>query len=106
MWVKRSKYGSRKTEVDGIVFDSLKESRRYVDLRILEHSGEITGLELQPMYQITVNGKKICKYYPDFRYHDRLGKIIVEDCKGVRTGIYRLKKKLMLAVHGIEILES
>ena len=66
-WTKH-KYRAVKTTVDGITFDSKKEAKRYTELKLLEKSGMITHLELQPTYQITVNGVDICKYKADFRY--------------------------------------
>lgn len=102
----RPKYGNKKTEVDGILFDSKKEAKRYQELRLLEKQGIILELQLQPKFPIVVNGKKICTYIADFDYcvahtDDR----IVEDVKGIKTPIYNLKKKLVKAVHGIDITE-
>tara|TARA_B100000683_G_scaffold246396_1_gene258014 strand:- start:380 stop:772 length:393 start_codon:yes stop_codon:yes gene_type:complete len=118
-WTKH-KYRAVKTTVDGKTFDSKKEAKRYTELKLLEKTGMITHLELQPTYQITVNGVDICKYKADFRYFtvraenreqysnskgewvvptktgDREGQII-EDVKGFKTPIYRLKKKLVEA---------
>lgn len=107
MW-RRShhKFGAQKTIVDGIVFDSKKESLRYKDLVLLQRSGEITGLQLQKEFAIVVNGYKICKYKCDFAYRDSKGDQITEDCKGFRTPEYILKRKLMKAVHNIDILET
>ena len=101
-----SKYHAIKTEVDGFVFDSKREAARYSELKLAEMSGDITDLELQPKFPIVVNGEKICTYIADFRYKERDGTEIVEDCKGMKTAVYRLKKKLMRAVCGIVILET
>lgn len=125
----RSKYKAVKTTIDGITFDSKREAKRYTELKILEKAGHITHLELQPEYQITINGAKICKYKADFRYFtvraeskersfnskgewqtptltgDKEGQI-VEDVKGFKTPIYRLKKKLVEASYpGTQIKE-
>jgi hypothetical protein len=100
----RSKYNARKTEVDSHTFDSLAESRRYSELKLLEKAGEISGLELQPRYPIVVNGVKVCEYRADFRYFDR-GQQVVEDVKGFRTDVYQLKKKLVKACYLIDIME-
>lgn len=105
-----SKHRNVKTEVDGIIFASKKESDRYGQLKILMRSGEITNVELQPKYEIIVNGTKICTYIGDFAYY-RIKPTkgnVVEDVKSEHTRklpVYRLKKKLMLAVHGIDIEE-
>lgn len=104
--IKRSKYGNKRTEVDGITFDSAKEAARYKELKILERAGAVKNLTLQPKYSIIVNDMKICDYVADFTYQTRLGETKVEDVKGMKTPAYRLKKKLMKAVFNIEILES
>jgi hypothetical protein len=94
-----NKYNARKTVIDGIKFDSKKEAARYCELKILLQAGEITDLELQPVFILqdafTKNGKKYraIKYIADFRYKD-YGKIVVEDSKGFRTPVYLLKKKM------------
>ena len=101
-----SKYRNTKTVVDGITFHSMKEAKRYGELKILERAKEIKGLALQPTYQCTVNGVKVCKYVADFKYTTRGGKEITEDVKGYRTALYRIKRKLVMACFGIEILET
>lgn len=104
----RSKFGNRWTEVDGIKFQSQAEATRYSELRLLEKAGLISGLELQPRYNIHVNGHHVCQYRGDFRYVDEFGKTVVEDVKSKHTRtlpVYSLKKKLMKAVYGIDIVE-
>lgn len=100
----RSKYGNRKTEILGKVFDSKREADRWLYLRVEELAGRISNLRTQVPYEIVINGLLVCKYIADFVY-DQDGVEIVEDVKGFKTQIYRLKKKLMLAVLGIEIKE-
>lgn len=100
-----NKYGNKKTVVDGIKFDSKKEAARWGILQLRERAGEIEHLELQPTYPIEVNGVHICKYIADFRYREKR-KLVVEDCKGMKTRIYSIKRKLMKAVYGIEIKET
>jgi hypothetical protein len=99
-----TKYGAIRTEVDGVTFASKAEARRYAELKLLERAGEIAQLELQPRYPLVVNGVKVATYVGDFRYIER-GGLVVEDTKGVRTPVYKLKAKLMLAVHGITVKE-
>lgn len=98
------KYGNRKQEIDGYLFDSGLEARRYAELKLLEKGGEITYLQVHPKFPIVVNGQKICTYSADFE-HWQAGKRVVEDCKGVRTPVYKLKKRLVKATLGIEIIE-
>jgi hypothetical protein len=100
-----SKYHAIKTEVDGIVFASKREASRYSELKLLEAAGEIFDLKLQPKFPIVVNKQKICTYIADFEYELSDGTKITEDVKGVKTPVYRLKKKLMKACFGIEITE-
>ena len=102
-----SKYNSIKTEVDGIVFASKKEAHRYWELQQLVKDGQIRDLQMQVKYSIDINGKHICNYYADFVYVDcRTETQVVEDTKGVRTTVFRLKAKLMKACHNIDILET
>lgn len=117
-----SKYHSKKTVVDGIVFDSLKESRRYGVLKALEKAGEISGLKRQVEFLLipeqrepdTIGARggvhkgklierKVC-YVADFVYA-RGTELVVEDAKGFRTQDYIIKRKLMLHIHGIRIKE-
>ena len=102
----RRKFGNQPTVRNGIHFASKKEAERYSVLKILEMSGRIAELECQPSFDIVVNGTKVCRYVADFRYIEN-GQTIVEDVKSepTKTSSYRLKKKLMLAVHGISIAE-
>jgi Protein of unknown function (DUF1064). len=87
----RNKYKAIKTSVDGIKFDSKKEAARYVQLKLLAKSGAIQSLELQPKYDLMVNGVKCGFYKADFRYYEN-GACIVEDVKGFKTPVYNLKK--------------
>ena len=101
-----SKYKAKVTWVDGIRFASKKEATRYGELKLMEHAGHISKLKLQPSFEIVIKGQKICKYIADFTYFNSKQVRIVEDVKGVKTPIYRLKKKLVKALHGIEIFET
>ncbi len=102
----RSKYGAKRTEVDGITFASKAEARRYSELKLMLVAGDIHGLMLQPSFDLHVNGMKVCRYVADFEYY-RAGSSepTIEDVKGVLTPAYRLKKKLMRAIHAINIVE-
>jgi len=103
--MRRSKFGNVWTEIDGIKFQSKAEARRYEVLRDRQTTGMISDLRLQVSYPLTINGAKIATYRADFVYI-RSGGEIVEDVKGVRTDLFKLKKKLMKALHGIEIYET
>ena len=103
---RKNKYGAKKTFVDGVAFDSKAEARRYGELKLLLHGGLIADLELQPKFPIHVNGKKIGFYKADFQYREVTDDhITIEDVKGHKTPVYKLKKKLVEAIYGIEIVE-
>lgn len=99
-----NKYSAIKTEVDGIVFASKKEARRYQELKLLQKAKKIHMLELQPKFPIVINKVKVCTYIADFEYMEN-GYRIIEDVKGIKTPVYRLKKKLVEVVYGIRIKE-
>lgn len=116
------KYGNKRTKVDGITFDSMKEAKRYKELSLMERSGAIQDLQRQVKFVLipaqrepdTIGkkggihkGKLIereCAYVADFVYQEN-GKTVVEDTKGMKTKDYIIKRKLMLYVHGIKIKE-
>ena len=112
MQTAHSKYKAKKTEIDGIVFDSKKEAKRYQELILLERAGVISDLQRQVKFVLIpvqrINGKVVereCSYIADFVYKDKEGNTIVEDTKGVKTKDYIIKRKLMLWIHGIRIKE-
>lgn len=103
------KYHAKKTAVDGITFDSKKEATRYRELKALERVGKIDRLELQPRFVLMdgfrYEGKAVRKieYVADFLYRDlSTCELVVEDVKGVKTDVYKLKKKLFLKHYGNE----
>ena len=106
--MRENKDHAQVTEVNGITFRSKIEARRYRDLRLRECAGEISGLEYEPeSYPLIVNGVKVTSYRPDFRYREN-GVLVVEDVKSTATARARdwpIRKKLMLAIHGITVRE-
>lgn len=109
--MKPPKYRNKKTVVDGINFDSRAESRRYAELKLLERAGKIASLEVHPVFPLVVDGVKVGKYISDFAYFEKSGnahtKKVVEDVKSkpTMTPVYRLKKRLLKALYGIDIKE-
>lgn len=120
----RNKYGNRKVIIDGEVFDSKKEAKRFCELSLLQKGGAITDLRRQVKYVLIpaqrepdrvgkrggkIKGKLIereVSYIADFVYWDLgKGETIVEDTKGMRTKDYILKRKMMLYFHKIRIRE-
>lgn len=119
-----NKYGAKKIEVDGLIFDSKKEANRWRELQLLQRAGEISKLERQCRFLLIPTQREPDKigarggvhkgrtiehavyYVADFSYIDnRTGKQVVEDTKGVKTKDYVIKRKLMLYLHGIRIME-
>lgn len=94
-------------------YDSKREHKRARELRFMQMDGQIRNLREQVKYvlipaQRDAHGKLIereCAYKADFVYEDHNGKTVVEDSKGMRTPLYVVKRKLMLQVHGIKIVE-
>lgn len=101
----RPKYGNHRVVVDGLKFDSKREAARWRILTLCVPSGDITDLRRQVPYDLIVNGVKVGRYVADFVYRERDGSEVIEDAKGFKTPVYRLKRKLMKAVHGIDIRE-
>lgn len=124
-----SKYHSEKVRTpEGDVFDSRKEYRRFTELFLLQKAGEIRGLQRQVPFLLVPDhrepdttgprgGKKPgrilerkVEYFADFVYEehkpDGTWERVVEDCKGMRTADYIIKRKLMLHVHGIRLRET
>jgi len=102
----RSKYHNNKTEVDGEVFDSEKEAKRWIELKMLLKVGEIGLLRRQVEYELNEGGTHSLVYIADFVYMVvKTGETIVEDAKGFLTREYKKKRRLMKKVHGITIKE-
>lgn len=126
-----SKYKNRMIVTpSGEVFDSQREAKRYLNLKLLEKSGAIRDLKRQVPFELIPTqreenqevykrGKKkgqpkegkilekAVVYYADFTYRDtKTGEFVVEDAKGIRTKEYIIKRKLMLYVHNIRIKET
>ena len=110
---KKNKYGAKKTVFNGRKYDSKKEAAHAELLQSLQASGAIHALREQVRYSLIVNGHIICEYVADFVYHEPTGvpnwmREVVVDVKSDYTRklpVYRLKKKLMHAIHNIEIKE-
>lgn len=124
----RSKYGNKKCQYNGIVFDSKHEMERYRDLYLLQKAGEIRNLRTQVAFMLIPEqretshelykagphkgekkpGKLLerkCEYIADFVYIDKAGNYVVEDAKGMHTKEYLIKRKLMLYMHKIRVVE-
>ena len=115
--MRMNKYGAKKIKdpASGYTFDSKKEFIRWCELRILERAGKIFNLQRQVKYVLIPSQKdqkgkvleREVSYVADFVYIDNaLGQVVVEDVKGYKTEVYRLKKKLLLWVHSIRLKET
>jgi hypothetical protein len=105
---KPSKYRNRKTTVDGLLFDSAKEAKRWQELLIMCRVGLIANLERQTVLRIFVKDVHVCDYQADFTYLEQ-GSLVVEDVKSPATrrkDVYRLKKKLVEAYYQLTIRET
>ena len=82
----------------------MSERARGEELHLLEMAGEIRGLVYQPRYPLLVKDIKVGTYVGDFEYHEG-DNLVVEEVKGFRTALYKLKRKMMKAIYGIAIRE-
>lgn len=102
---KTNKYGNKKTEYSGRLYDSKKEANRAAELDVLVRGGVVRNWQAQPRFHFQYGGVKICSYVADFRVEYTDGTVDIEDVKGYKTDVYKLKKKMMKAFYGIEIKE-
>jgi hypothetical protein len=101
---KPRKYRNEPVVIDGVRFDSKRESIRWHVLRLLERAGDIKDLKRQVRYQLTAHGLPICVYIADFSYIDAATRTpVTEDLKGFETEVFKLKAKLFAAQFGREI---
>lgn len=127
---KNSKYYSKKIKIGDLIFDSKKEAERFQQLSLLQRAGKIKNLQRQvPFVLIPAQYEEVktytpkqhkekiekklverkVKYIADFVYMDANGELVVEDVKGYKRSTayaeYAIKRKLMLFIHGLKIVE-
>lgn len=115
--MRRNKFNAKKTELNGIIFDSQKEARRYSQLLLLERAKEIKDIELQPRFELIINDKPVkirskgfpngrkCSYKADFRYYDnKTQQVVVEEVKGFDDTASRLRRAVVECIYDIKIL--
>ena len=108
-----NKYKNKKVKANGVKYDSKKEAKRGLELKLMEKAKLISNLELQKRYELQPsytnnNGKHIraIYYIADFVYYDnKQKKYIIEDVKGYRNEVYKLKKKLFEYKYNLVIKE-
>jgi hypothetical protein len=99
---KANKYRAKKTVVDGITFDSMREAAYYGELKMREKAGQVCAVELQPRFPLMVGNEVIGSYRADFRFHDNVEKRTrVIDIKGVLTRETKRAIKHVLAQYGV-----
>lgn len=105
---KPSKYGNRKTTIDGETFDSKREALRHLVLKQMQRDGEIKDLKRQVTFKLVVNGHKIGSVRPDWTYAEDQGfalrpafrwRKVAEDAKGYQTSDHKTRWKLAKALH-------
>lgn len=94
--------------MDGILFASQKEMKRYAELKMLVRAGEISDLSLQPKFEVEANGELYCTYTADFSYREKDGTLVVEEVKSTGTAkdaAYKLRKRAAELAFGMTIRE-
>lgn len=99
----RTKFNARKVRLDGYVFDSIDESLRYGELKLLQRIGHVASLTVHPKWPIEINGIRVCFVELDFKYLDKNGDWRYEDVKGADTAMSRLKRRMLEAAHEITV---
>lgn len=101
---KKSKYGNKRVEYDGHTFDSILERDYYIHLKLRERLGEVYEVEMQRPISLRVNGFVVGTLRVDFWFYDDVQKRTrVVDTKGFETDVSRIKRKLVKAIHGIDV---
>ena len=106
---QRNKYHTKKVTIDGYKFDSIMEADRYCELKMLEKAKVIHGLEIHPSFMLQEHFRhdgrweRAITYEADFRYVEG-GRVVVEDVKGMKTDVYKIKRKLFLKRYGDEVI--
>ena len=98
---KQNKYRNIPTVVDGIKFASKKEAKRYNELKLLKEFGEVEEFELQKSYKLAGRYRYVCDFFVKWSN----GVNAVEDVKGFKTQVYKLKKAWMKDKYNIDIVE-
>ena len=105
---RKNKFNARKVTIDGITFDSIAESKRYGELKILERVGEIADLFVHRRFPLIVKDTRVGAYVADFTYElVKEKRFVVEDVKSTatRTALYKFKRKVFEAQYPLRILE-
>lgn len=109
------KYRNKPCEVGAERYRSQRERDRHQALLLLQKAGRIAGLVREVQFELApgvlIQGEKrkrpALRYVADFVYSDvQLGRVVVEDAKGMQTPVYRLKKHLMATIRGIHVQEA
>jgi len=106
---RRSKYGNVRVMFNGRNFDSKREAQHAARLEMLRKAVDdkerVVDIQYQIPFELKVNGKLVAKYIADFRVRFADGRVEIHDAKGVRTDVYKLKKKFFEAMYPYRIIE-
>jgi hypothetical protein len=92
---RANKYGAKKTEFNGRVYDSKHEAGIAAELNLLQKAGEVIKIDAQRTYNLYgKNGARICTHRPDFTVTFKDGHQEVWEAKGFATPVWQLKLKL------------
>lgn len=100
---KPHKYRAKPMVFDGHRFDSTAEAKYYAELKLRERAGELSEIEVHPEFSVNINGIHVCMVVIDFAYLDCHRRKHFIDVKGIDTPLSKLKRKLIFAVHDINV---
>ena len=101
---KRSKYGNKPIVIDDIWFQSTAEGNYYQQLKVRMKAGEVSGYLHQVPFPVVIDGLPVCDYIADFVVYYPDGREEIIDVKGVETDVFKLKRKLLKATSGLDII--
>jgi Protein of unknown function (DUF1064) len=99
--ILRHKFNAKPQECENIKFASKKELKRYLELQALKRLGEVIFFLRQTPFHLSGGVKYVCDYLVFWKD----GEVTIEDVKGMRTDMYKLKKKQVEALYPITITE-
>jgi hypothetical protein len=95
---RKNKYGAKKQQYNGVKYDSNLEAKVAEDLDYQLKVGDLVEIKRQYKVPLMVNGVLICNWYCDFRVVDKHGQVKYVEAKGLELPVWKLKKKLFLAL--------
>ena len=107
-----NKYGAKKVEIDGHIFDSRLEGRYYEHLIYLMNDGVVESFEMKKSYTLLdkfphpKTGKTVraIKYTPDFEVKYADGHVEVVETKGMKTRDFIMRCKMFMFRYQIPLV--